>query len=67
MVAQLLNLSLLMKFQKHKMKTKNEIIREAYTDIMYSTKTITEVLEEVYEYAYEIGVKQGNENKNLIS
>ena len=56
-----------MKFQKHKMKTKNEIIREAYTDIMYSTKTITEVLEEVYEYAYEIGVKQGNENKNIIS
>lgn len=56
-----------MKFQKHKMKTKNEIIREAYADIMYSTKTITEVLEEVYEYAYAIGVKQGNENKNIIS
>ena len=49
------------------MKTKNEIIREAYTDIMYSTKTITEVLEEVYKYEYEIGVKQENENKNIIS
>lgn len=49
------------------MKTKEEIIREAYSDILYSTKTISEVLDEVYEYAYAIGVKQGNDNKNIIS
>lgn len=49
------------------MKTKKEIIREAYSDIMYSTKTITEVLDEVYEYGFANGLKEGNDNKNIIS
>ena len=34
------------------MKTKEELLREAYSDIMYSTKTINEVLDEVYEYGF---------------
>ncbi len=66
-VALLLNLPPLMKFQKHKMKTKKEIIREAFSDIMYSTKTINEVLDEVYEYGFADGFKKGNDNKNIIS
>ena len=41
------------------MKTKEEIIREAYYDIMYSTKTVMEVLEEVYDY----GFNDGKENQ----
>ena len=44
------------------MKTKEEIIREAYYDVMYSMKTVTEVLEEVYEYGFANGFKQGNDN-----
>lgn len=49
------------------MKTKEEIIREAYSDILYSTKTIKEVLDEVYEYGFAHGLKEGNDNKNIIS
>lgn len=41
------------------MKTKEELLREAFSDIMYSTKTIMMVLDEVYEYGFANGFKQG--------
>ena len=44
------------------MKQKEELIREAFYDIMYSTKTVNEVLEEVYEEAFSNGFKQGSDN-----
>ena len=34
------------------MKTKEEILREAYSDIMYPTKTINVVFDDVYEYGF---------------
>lgn len=49
------------------MKTKEEIIREAYSDIMYSAKTPKEVLEEVYEYGFANGFKQGNDNAKEVA
>jgi len=49
------------------MKTKEEIIREAYYDVMYSTKTVTEVLEEVYEHGLANGFKQGNDNAREVA
>ena len=49
------------------MKTKEEIIREAYSDVMYSTKTVKQVLEEVYEYSFANGFKQGNDNAREVA
>ena len=49
------------------MKTKEEIIREVYSDIMYSAKTPKEVLEEVYEYGFANGFKQGNDNAKEVA
>jgi hypothetical protein len=49
------------------MKTKEEIIREAYSDVMYSTKTVKQVLEEVYEYGFANGFKQGNDNAREVA
>lgn len=48
------------------MKQKEELIREAFYDIMYSTKTVNEVLEEVYEQAFANGFKQGNDNAREV-
>ena len=49
------------------MKTKEIIILEAYNDILYSTKTIKHVLEEVYEYGFANGFKQGNNNAREVA
>ena len=49
------------------MKTKEEILKEAYLDIMYSAKTPKEVLEQVYEYAFANGFKQGNDNAKEVA
>jgi hypothetical protein len=49
------------------MKTKEIIILEAYHDIMYSTKTAKQVLEEVYEYGFANGFKQGNDNAHEVA
>lgn len=49
------------------MKTKEIIILEAYHDIMYSTKTAKQVLEEVYEYGFANGFKQGNDNAREVA
>lgn len=48
------------------MKTKEEIVREAYSDIMYSTKTVKVVLDEVYEYGFANGFKAGNDNAKEV-
>ena len=34
---------------------------------MYSTKTVTEVLEEVYEHGLANGFKQGNDNAREVA
>ncbi len=49
------------------MKTKEITILEAYHDIMYSTKTVKQVLEEVYEYGFANGFKQGNDNAREVA
>ena len=49
------------------MKTKEIMILEAYHDIMYSTKTAKQVLEEVYEYGFANGFKQGNDNAREVA
>lgn len=49
------------------MKTKEITILEAYHDIMYSTKTAKQVLEEVYEYGFANGFKQGNDNAREVA
>ena len=49
------------------MKTKEIIIKEGYSDIMYSQKTITEVLNEVYELGFANGFKQGNGNAKEVA
>ena len=49
------------------MKTKEIIILEAYSDVMYSTKTVKQVLEEVYEYGFANGFKQGNDNAREVA
>lgn len=48
------------------MKQKEILIKEAFYDIMYSKKTISEVLEEVYEEAFSNGFKQGNDNAREV-
>lgn len=48
------------------MKQKETLIKEAFHDIMYTEKTITEVLEEVYEEAFSNGFKQGNDNAKEV-
>ena len=42
------------------MKTKEEIIRDAFCSS--KTKTMLEVIQEVYERAFANGFKQGNDN-----
>ena len=48
------------------MKTKEIILKEAFSEIMYSQKTIGEVLDEVYELAFANGFKQGNDNAREV-
>ena len=43
-------------------KTKEQALEEAYNDILYSTKTIGEVLNTLYETAFGNGFLQGNDN-----
>ena len=49
------------------MKTKEEIIREAYHTFMYTTKTAEEVLDEVYEWGFANGFKAGNDNVREVA
>ena len=49
------------------MKTKEIILEEGYSDILYSQKTITEVLNEVYELGFANGFKQGNDNAKEVA
>lgn len=49
------------------MKTKEEILKEAYLDIMYTTKNSKEILENVYEYGFANGFKQGNDNAREVA
>ena len=49
------------------MKTKEEILKEAYLDIMYTTKNPKEILENVYEYGFANGFKQGNDNAREVA
>lgn len=48
------------------MKPKETLIKEAFADIMYSKKSVNEVLEEVYEEAFSNGFKQGNDNAKEV-
>lgn len=49
------------------MKTKEIVIDEGYSDILYSQKTIGEVLNEVYECGFVNGFKQGNDNAKEVA
>lgn len=49
------------------MKYKETVINDGYSDIMYSQKTIKEVLNEVYEYGFANGFKQGNDNAKEVA
>lgn len=49
------------------MKTKEETITDGFYDLMYSTKTIKEILSEVYEYGFANGFKQGNDNAKEVA
>lgn len=49
------------------MKTKEEAFTDGFYDLMYSTKTIKEVLGEVYEYGFANGFKQGNDNAREVA
>lgn len=49
------------------MKTKEIVLLEGYSDIMYSQKTIKEVLNEVYELGFANGFKQGNDNAKEVA
>ena len=49
------------------MKTKEETLTDGFYDLMYSTKTIKEVLGEVYEYGFANGFKQGNDNAKEVA
>ena len=49
------------------MKTKEEAITDGFYDLMYSTKTIKEVLGEVYECGFANGFKQGNDNAREVA
>ena len=49
------------------MKSKEIILEEAFSDIMYSQKTVGKVLEEVYEYGFANGFKQGNDNAREVA
>ena len=49
------------------MKTKEEALTDGFYDLMYSTKTIKEVLGEVYEYGFANGFKQGNDNAREVA
>lgn len=46
---------------------KEEAITDGYYDLIYSTKTIKEVLNEVYEYGFANGFKQGNDNAKEVA
>lgn len=46
---------------------KEEAITDGFYDLMYSTKTIKEVLNEVYEYGFANGFKQGNDNAKEVA
>lgn len=48
-------------------KTKKEATTDGFYDLMYSTKTINEVLSEVYEYGFANGFKQGNDNAREVA
>ena len=48
------------------MKIKEEAITDGFYDLIYSTKTIKEVLSEVYEYGFANGFKQGNDNAKEV-
>lgn len=48
------------------MKIKEEAITDGFYDLIYSTKTIKEVLCEVYEYGFANGFKQGNDNAKEV-
>jgi len=45
------------------MKTQNEVVIEAFSDIMYSKKTVIEVLNEVYESGFADGFEQGRDSE----
>ncbi len=49
------------------MKMKEEAITDGFYDLMYSTKTLKEVLSEVYEYGFANGFKQGNDNAKEVA
>ena len=49
------------------MKMKEEAITDGFYDLMYSAKTIKEVLSEVYEYGFANGFKQGNDNAREVA
>ena len=49
------------------MKNKETILEEGFSDIIYSQKTVWKVLEEVYEYGFANGFKQGNDNAREVA
>ena len=48
-------------------RKKEEAITDGFYDLMYSTKTIKEVLSEVYECGFANGFKQGNDNAREVA
>jgi hypothetical protein len=49
------------------LKSKETILEKAFNDIMYSSKIISKVLNEVYELGFANGFKQGNDNAKEVA